>query len=639
MKRALLIGCLFSIGVAILEPFLLMKIQENGLCSDFMTAGAFLALLLVIFSGGLLSLFHRRFSLSPPEFLLVFIMVSEACVIPSWGLMGNLFPVIAGLPYFSSSTNGWMAAFGERISPWLINRNFQSITYFYEGLPAGMSAAYLSWLKPLAAWFVPVFAFSFLSICLAVIFRKQWVEHERLTFPLAIVPLEICRKENPAQRLPDIFHKKVMWFGFALSFSLISLNGFSRLFPGVGIVFARQISIFRGTDVLTFLISFPIISFAYFLNLDIAFSLWFFHLVSKIQTGWFNITGFSIPGHNEIFSGSSAATSFQGGGAMVVLFLYIIWSGRKHLLAVFRKALSREGLDDSREILSYRSAFFGAILSLVLLACFLHYAGMPFLVLLLFLFFVLVVFIGLARIISQAGIGFARSQCIPPDFSAYALPPGVITPSGYTGLGLQYGWAADIRTTVLASTANGLKIQEEAKIKPRLLFWAIIISLFLSYCFSAWMTIKMGYRYGALNASNYWFYGSGMPGAIAGFIKDKITNPPTAGTIMPRLGFAGLGAAFMYFLVIMRQKFLWWPLHYIGFPIADTWVMRFSWFSIFIAWLIKAFILRYGGPAVYRRSIPFFLGLFLGLIAAVGVWTAVNIIMGEPVNSILIGVP
>ena len=639
MKRALLIGCLLSAGVAILEPFLLMKVQGNGLCSDFMTAGAFLALLVVIFFGGLFSLVHRRFSLSSPELLLIFIMVSEACVISSWGLMGNLFPVIAGLSYFSSPANGWMATFGAKISPWLINQNFQSVTYFYEGLPASMPASYLSWLKPLAVWFVPVFAFSFLSICLAVIFRKQWVEHERLTFPLAIVPLEMCRKEKPAQRLPDIFQKKVMWSGFALSFILISLNGFTSLLPGMGIVFNWQIPIFRGTDVITFLISFPIIGFAYLLNLDIAFSLWFFHLVSKLQTGWFNIAGFSIPGHNEVFSGSSAATSFQGGGAMIVLFLYVIWSGRKHLLAVFRKAIGREGLDDSREILSYRSAFFGVIFSLVLLACFLHYAGMPFLVLLLFLLFVLVVFIGLARIISQAGIGFARSQCIPPDFTAYALPPGAITPFGYTGLGLQYGWSADIRTTVLASTVNGLKIQEEAKISRRLLFWAILISIFLAYSFSAWMTIKMGYQYGALNAPNNWFYGSGMPGAIAGFIKDKITNPPNAEIILPRLGFAGLGAAVMYFLVSMRQKFLWWPLHYIGFPIADTWVMRFAWFSIFIAWLIKSLILRYGGPAVYRRSIPFFLGLFLGLIAAVGVWTAVNIIVGEPVNSILIGVP
>ena len=89
MKRALLIGCLLSVGVAILEPFLLMKVQGNGLCSDFMTAGAFLALLVVIFFGGLLSLLHRKLSLSSPELLLIFIMVSEACVIPSWGLLGH----------------------------------------------------------------------------------------------------------------------------------------------------------------------------------------------------------------------------------------------------------------------------------------------------------------------------------------------------------------------------------------------------------------------------------------------------------------------------------------------------------------------------------------------------------------------
>ena len=124
---------------------------------------------------------------------------------------------------------------------------------------------------------------------------------------------------------------------------------------------------------------------------------------------------------------------------------------------------------------------------------------MPFLIVIIFLFFVLVVFLGLTRIIAQAGIGFARSQCCPPDFTAYTLPPGVITPSGYIGLGLQYVWAADIRTTVLASTANALKIQEEAKIKPRLLFWAIIATIIVAYFFYAWTIIRLGYRHGSLN--------------------------------------------------------------------------------------------------------------------------------------------
>jgi len=37
--------------------------------------------------------------------------------------------------------------------------------------------------------------------CITAIIRKQWVEHERLSFPLAQIPLEITRPISPAYRL------------------------------------------------------------------------------------------------------------------------------------------------------------------------------------------------------------------------------------------------------------------------------------------------------------------------------------------------------------------------------------------------------------------------------------------------------
>jgi len=247
------------------------------------------------------------------------------------------------------------------------------------------------------------------------------------------------------------------------------------------------------------------------------------------------------------------------------------------------------------------------------------------------------VFLGLTRIVVQAGVGFARPQCIPPDTVAYVLPPGAVTGSGYAGLGLQYVWSADIRTTVLASTANALKMQETARLRPRLLFWAIIVAFVLAYAASAWMILHIGYRWGTLNSRNQWFFGPGMPNAIVQFVSSKILHPLTADIIGPRLGWTGGGIVVMAALILLRQQFLWWPLHYIGLPICDTWVMQYAWFSILLAWVLKTAILRYGGPARYRKTIPLFLGLVMGAVCALGVWTIVNAIAGEPVNSILIG--
>jgi hypothetical protein len=44
------------------------------------------------------------------------------------------------------------------------------------------------------------------------------------------------------------------------------------------------------------------------------------------------------------------------------------------------------------------------------------------------------------------------------------------------------------------------------------------------------------------------------------------------------------------------------------------------WFPLFLAWLLKACILRAGGLSLYRRGIPFFLGLTIGHFFMAGIF-------------------
>ena len=45
---------------------------------------------------------------------------------------------------------------------------------------------------------------------------------------------------------------------------------------------------------------------------------------------------------------------------------------------------------------------------------------------------------------------------------------------------------------------------------------------------------------------------------------------------------------------------------------------------MFLAWSAKMIVLRFGGPGLYARSRPLFLGLALGQIVAGGLWLVVD---------------
>jgi len=100
------------------------------------------------------------------------------------------------------------------------------------------------------------------------------------------------------------------------------------------------------------------------------------------------------------------------------------------------------------------------------------------------------------------------------------------------------------------------------------------------------------------------------------------------------MGFLAGGGVVMALLMFLRQRFVWWPLHPIGFPIGANSMMNYVWFNVFLAWLIKSLILRYGGGNAYRRSQAFFLGLIAGQVCVNGIWLVVDYFTGKVGNSL-----
>ena len=62
------------------------------------------------------------------------------------------------------------------------------------------------------AWGGFVLCIYFLTMCVLVVLRGQWVERERLLFPLAVLPLEMTDTGDGRVGSP-LFRNPLMWVG------------------------------------------------------------------------------------------------------------------------------------------------------------------------------------------------------------------------------------------------------------------------------------------------------------------------------------------------------------------------------------------------------------------------------------------
>jgi len=91
----------------------------------------------------------------------------------------------------------------------------------------------------------------------------------------------------------------------------------------------------------------------------------------------------------------------------------------------------------------------------------------------------------------------------------------------------------------------------------------------------------------------------------------------------------GVGVGMTLFFRTMRSRFLWWPLHPVGYALGTSeWTVGWLWFSVLIGWFIKSNLLRFGGLKSYRRAVPFFAGLILGDYLVGGGWIIFRLLTG-----------
>ncbi|MFH0930992.1 MAG: DUF6785 family protein [Candidatus Zixiibacteriota bacterium] len=621
--RAIIVGLVLSFFIGAGDVYNQMLIHGSYMTIDFTTAGAIFFIFWLSLFNLLLKRFFPRSSLSGPEMILIYMMMVVACAIPTMGLTFYLVPLISGVKYYATPQNEWGTLLIPHIKNWLILQDENAVRWFYEGLPPGQGIPWLTWVKPLSFWLSLILVLYLVMTFIMVLLRKQWVERERLNYPLIKAPLELIHSTTN-----KLFQNKIFWLGLLVPLLIGCINGihfYQPLFPNLQL--STSLPFFRGTLKIPFLLSFPMIGFTYFVNLSLSFSLWFFCLLTTAEQGFFNITGF---GRNEFlpYNADRPMLGWQSLGALLVIVLYGLWVSRHHLSGVCKRALRRGGEEDKDEIISLPVAFWGTVLGILFIFLWLVMSGLSPLPSLIFLFFALLVFIGITRVIVEGGLAATRAPVIAPVTTNSLLGTSHLGPGNLASLGLTFIYASDVRTFVMASVANGLKMLEEVKKRKKVVFWAIVLAMVISLISSIWATLVLGYKHGAINADP-WFFVHG-PQYPWDYIVEKIKNPTGVDWIY--LGFMGIGAVFTILLQFMKTRFFWFPLHPLGFAFSTIGMTNALWFSIFIAWLVKALILRYGGPRAYEQSKLLFIGLIVGQFVVNGIWLIIDFFTGQTGN-------
>ncbi len=633
--KGILVGALLSLccGAGAVYGMLLVRGSWWGLNAS--APGAILLFfILTCFVNTVLAFIRRPLALGPGDLVLVYAMMLMALTLPTQNFLVHIIPTIC-VPFYSASPeNDWRSTLHPYIPDWIAPQNYEAIKNLYEGLPKGQSIPWDAWYIPLGAWCALFVALSLMMICLAVILHRQWSQAEHLAYPMAQLPQAMLDPgSDPQARLAPFFKNPLVWIGFALPLVFFSFGGLNHYFPSVPAFnqFLPNWWWFQDEVRVIVFFSFAWIGFFYLVSLEIIFSIWFFYLFTKLEEGAFSLLGIASTeklSRYEAFQ--SADLVHQGVGAFIVFAVFGLWMARRHLRAVVRKAWNpTDPLDDSQEILSYRACLVGLVASLLFVSSWLWLSGVPLVIIPVFLAIVLIYYIVITRVVAAGGIPTTRPPIVPPFFIISGLGASILGDRGLVAMGFAMGWAAEMRLFPMIACANSLKLAEKLPGPKRRLFWGMILAILCGLAGSIYVLMELAYTHGGINLIRHFINDGAQWNRLAPLIDRPPSGPDMRGWV-----FTGIGGLIEGFLMWANHRFFWWPLHPLGFVIAAGFITGQIWFSAFIAWLLKAVILQYGGPGFFAKLKPFFLGMILGEATVGGLWLLVDALTGHYGNRI-----
>lgn len=625
-RRAILIGLLLAITVNLFSLYSAYRIGYANLTYAHIDLGLLIPFLIGVFGPNIaLKALRPEWALRPAELLFVFCLGWVGFMVPTWG-MSNYFINILVVPhYFVSPENQWATLFFPYLADWAVVQDTgRAATGYYEGIPDASPIPWSAWIVPVFWWLTFFAALLAVGLCLVVLLRKQWVEYERLSYPLAQIPVLLT--DSPpehASAWPAFMQTRRFRVGFSVSLCVMlwNIGSYWNLWPalpirgntGFDLVVGRA---FPGQPMRLNILWFAL---SFFINVDVLLSIWVFQVVYTFETGLLNQLGITANSSTAI-PGGLVAVQFIGG--MIVFAVWLFWMARRHLREVLRHIRRLPSkLRDDDELLSYRTAVVIGVLGLIYLTGWLHAAGMSVPVALLFLAFLFTFYLALCRVLAETGLVMIDLPINAHQFTVGMIGSAMLSPADLTALGLGSAFARNWKTFTMIIPSHVARLKAVLRGEGRQLFVWCSVTFVVSVLTAVSFTIYTGYRLGG--ASNFYQDIAGGPqfyDLIASWMKNS-TRVTSA-----EVSFLLAGGAITAGLIIARYLFVWWPLSPIGFVVAAGGPVRGGFLSIFLAWLVKLILLRVGGVRLYHETQPLILGILIGHVLGAALSVAVDVL-------------
>jgi hypothetical protein len=565
--------------------------------------------------------FAPRLALSHGEMVIVYVMLSIATAICGLDLAQVLICIITHPLWFQSSANRWSELFLDHVPRFLIVDNLKALKGYMEGGTNFYAWGTIQpWLRPLTVWSVFIFVLSFGMLCINVIVRKEWTERARLSFPIIQMPLEMTRPDG------RLFKNKLMWMGLGFAFFLNFNNGMNVIvptWPSFGGVPFELLQFFpnRPWNAMgsTILQVFPfVVGIGFFIPLDLSFSCWFFYLFWKIERILTSAFGYyGVP--------RAPFLEEQAFGAYVAVCVFSLWVSRQHVKRVFAAAFGRASADNANEPMSYRAAALGFIATMIFLVGFSTYAGMSWWVAITFFVIYFAISTAIARMRAELGSPVHDLHFAGPHYTlTNTLGTQPFSHSDLTMMAFYHSFNRAYRGHEMPHQLEGMKLAMESRLPARKLLLPILIAVAFGTFVTFWSVLHLSYHLGG-----HYYFGR----EAFNRLQTQINSPSSynASSIVAVIA----GFVTTSFLVFMRLRYPWWTLHPAGYAVSNNWSMNQFWVSLFVAWMVKATILKYAGIKSYRAAIPFFMGLILGDFLGGSTWTLYGIWLHRRVYNFL----